>query len=105
VARANQIRVALALHRSRSDPAGGARRTGAGGDDATSRPRSRRAVAPRNQTAQYFEFDPNASLRSALKDNAAGCAAERIDAAKSMRPGCLPRKSWRWRCIPAPAAR
>ncbi|MCU8942257.1 SAM-dependent methyltransferase [Pseudomonas aeruginosa] len=82
VARANQIRVALgaASQPKATPPAAGPNPAQVAttpeppsGDD--------EPVAPRNQTAQYYEFDPNRKPAQRKKDNAAAMALlKRIDA-------------------------
>ena len=69
VARANQIRVALGANAVRTEPVA---QQHEGGEEPQS---------PRNQTAQYYEFDPNRKPAQRKKDNAAAMSLlARIDA-------------------------
>ena len=67
--RANQIRVDLGAHAARAEPV------------AQQQEGSEEPQAPRNQTAQYYEFDPNRKPAQRKKDNAAAMSLlSRIDA-------------------------
>ena len=67
--RANQIRVDLGAHAARAEPL------------AQQQEGSEEPQAPRNQTAQYYEFDPNRKPAQRKKDNAAAMSLlSRIDA-------------------------